>query len=186
MIAFAKKLKFVDPHFCMESTACYSENAVEFLHNSGFKVSVVNPLQIKSFRMSKMVRQKTDSSDAEVIANFCLQNNPVAWIPRPCQNKELSEINSRLDSMKGKLNRLTNRLEKKILNVTVKESIDEEIIFLENRIKILENEAKKLIEGDENLRCDFALLTSVKGVGAKTVLQILADMPDVNRFENAK
>ncbi|MDR0677796.1 MAG: IS110 family transposase [Holosporaceae bacterium] len=186
LVAFTIKLQLSDPHFCMESTGCYSEDAAEFLHNSGFKVSLVNPLQIKSFRMSKMIRQKTDSSDAEVIANFCLQNDPSLWIPKPRENRELSEINGRLDSLKGELNRLTNRLEKKTINIAVKASIDEEIAFLKSRIKVLENEAKKLIEGDEKLRRDFALLTSIKGVGAKTALQILADMPNVNRFENAK
>jgi transposase len=91
-----------------------------------------------------------------------------------------------LDSLKEELNRLNNRLEKKIINVSVKESIDEEILFIKNRIKILENEAKKLVKGDEKLHRDFAHLTSIKGVGANTALQILANMPDVNRFENAK
>ena len=186
LIAFVKKLQLTDPHFCMESTGCYSEDAAEFLHNSEFKVSLVNPLQIKSFRMSKLVRQKTDRSDAEVIANFCLQNDPSLWIPKSRENKELSEINGRLNSLKLELNRLNNQGEKKILNVVVKASVDEEILFIKSRIKTLENEAKKLVESDEKLRNNFAHLTSIKGVGSKIALQILADMPDVNRFENAK
>ncbi|MDR1236554.1 MAG: transposase [Holosporaceae bacterium] len=76
LVIWTKELQLVDPHFCMEATGCYSEGIAEFLYNSGFRISVVNPLQIKSFRMSKMIRQKTDSSDAEVIAHFCLQNDP--------------------------------------------------------------------------------------------------------------
>jgi hypothetical protein len=38
--------------------------------------------------MSKMIRQKTDRSDAEVIANFCRQNNPQLWAPKPREKKE--------------------------------------------------------------------------------------------------
>ena len=38
-----------NPHICMESTGCYSEDVAEFFHELGFKVSVVNPLQIKLF-----------------------------------------------------------------------------------------------------------------------------------------
>ncbi|MDR1335099.1 MAG: transposase, partial [Holosporaceae bacterium] len=106
LVTFAKKFQLMDPHFCMESTGCYSENIAEFLYNSNFMVSVINPLQIKSFRMSKLVRQKTDRSDAEVITNFCLQNNLSLWIPKSRENKELSEINCRLDSLKLELNRL--------------------------------------------------------------------------------
>ena len=73
------KLEVSDPHFCMESTGCYSEGVAEFLYNKGYKVSVVNPLLIKAFRTSKMVRQKTDSTDSEIIAKFCLQNNPTLF-----------------------------------------------------------------------------------------------------------
>ena len=60
----------------MEATGHYSEPIAEFLYNAGYRVSVVNPFPIKAFRMSKMIRQKTDRSDSEVIARFCLQNNP--------------------------------------------------------------------------------------------------------------
>ena len=76
LTAWIEKFGLINPHICMESTGCYSEDVSEFLHKSGFKVSVVNPLPIKAFRISKMVRQKTDSSDSEIIAQFCLQNNP--------------------------------------------------------------------------------------------------------------
>jgi transposase len=54
----------------MESTGAYSEGIAEFLYNSGFVVDVINPSLIKAFRMNKMVRQKTDRSDSEVIAVF--------------------------------------------------------------------------------------------------------------------
>jgi transposase len=186
LIVWMKKLQITDPHFCMESTGCYSEGIAEFLYNSGFNVSVVNPLQIKSFRKSKMIRQKTDSSDAEVIALFCLQNNPGLTTPKSQENKELHEINSRLDSLNKELRRLTNFLEKKMLNEEVKKSIDEEIVFLKKMVKSLEAEAQKILENTEKLRKAFELLTSIKGVGAKTVRVILADMPDINMFENAK
>jgi transposase len=125
LIAWIAKLGLINPHICMESTGCYSEASAEFLHNSGCRVSVVNPLPIKAFRTSKMVRQKTDKSDAEIIANFCLQNDPKLWTPKPRENKELHEINVRIDSLKVELNRLTNSLEKKIINSAVKKTIAE-------------------------------------------------------------
>ena len=66
-----------------------------------------------AFRTSKMVRQKTNSSDSEIIAQFCLQNNSTLWYPKSRENKELHEINLRIDGLKAELNRLTNFLEKK-------------------------------------------------------------------------
>ena len=38
------KTNIDNPHFCIESTGCYSEAVAEFFHELGFKVSVVNPL----------------------------------------------------------------------------------------------------------------------------------------------
>ena len=186
LIEWISNLQLVNPNICMESTGCYSEGVAEFLHEKGFKVSVVNPVQIKNFRMSKLVRQKTDSSDSEMIAKFCLQNNPNQWTPKSREHKELREINRRIESLKTELNRLTNFLEKKVLNESVKESINEEKKFVKKQIKTLEKEAKKIVEGNEKLKKQYAILISIKGVGPKTALTILADMPDVNDFESAK
>jgi transposase len=179
------KLELTDPHFCMEATGCYSEDVGEFLFNTGCKVSIVNPMPIKSFRRSKMIRQKTDKSDSEVIAKFCLQNNPGLWIPKSIDCKELHEINSRIDFLKIELNRVSGFLEKKYLNEVVKKSICEEQNFLKNQIKTLETKAQAIVAENEKLRSSFEIITSIKGVGSKLALAILADA-DFNRFKNGK
>jgi transposase len=113
-----------------------------------------------------------------------LQNNPTPWQPKSRENKELHEINVRINALKAELNRLTNSLEKKILNKAVQESIHRQSI--KKDIKALEIEAKKIIEENDKLKQQFALLISIKGVGPKMTLTILADMPDVDGFETAK
>ena len=105
-----------NPHICMESTGCYSEGVAEFFHERGFKVSVINSLQIKAFRRSKLVRQKTDSVDAQIIAEFCLQNVPELWNPRSHEQREIHEINLRISSLQVEIRRATACLEKKNLS----------------------------------------------------------------------
>ena len=100
LTTWTSDLDLENPHFCMEATGCYSQGLAEFLHDKNFKVSVCNPLQIKRFRESKLVRQKTDSSDSEVIARFCLQNTPLFWRPTPLENKELREVNGTINNLK--------------------------------------------------------------------------------------
>ena len=186
LISWIKEFGLTDPHICMESTGSYSEAVADFLYNSGYKVSVINPLQVKSFRISKMIRQKTDKSDSEVIAMFCLQNCPVLWSPKSRENKELHEVNARIDTLKMELNRLINSLEKEILNKIVASSIDEEMQFIKDMIKKLEQEALKIINDSSKLKRHYDILTEIKGVGSKTAMMILADMPDVSRFKSAK
>ena len=182
LVAWMSALGIEDPHICLEATGCYSEHVADFLFNARYKVSVANPLPIKAFRMSKMIRQKTDRSDSEVIANFCLQNNPRCWKPKSQSSKELHEINFRLDSLKTEFNRLNNQLEKSYPNEKVKKSINEEMDFIKNQIKTLENEAQQIVVQNKKLQRHLEIITTIKGVGSKLALAILADV-DFERFQ---
>ncbi len=174
-----------DPHFCMESTGCYSEGVAEFFHELGFKVSVVNPLQIKAFRNTKLVRQKTDSVDAQIIAEFCLQNDPDPWKPRSPEKKELHNINVRISALKTEVNRASNALENKNLSKVILKSIHDEIKFLKKQIALLEDESRKIIDSNQNLKEQFDRITAIKGIGEKLALAIIADMPDISNFQKS-
>ena len=65
---FNKKLM---PFVCMEATGKYHLGLATYMYNHGYKVSVVNPFKIKSFRNTKLLRNKTDSYDAYAIADYC-------------------------------------------------------------------------------------------------------------------
>jgi transposase len=173
------------PHICMESTGCYSEGVAEFFHELGFKVSVVNPLQIKAFRNSKLIRQKTDSVDAQVIAEFCLQNAPAPWKPRSSEQKELHNLNVRISALKSELHRSSNALENENLSKVILKSIRDEIKFLKKQIDLLENESRKIIDSNQNLKEQFDRITEIKGVGEKLALAIIAVMPDVSNFQES-
>ena len=169
----------------MESTGCYSESAAEFFHNLKVRVSVVNPLRIKAFRSSRLLRQKTDTSDARVIAEFCRMHNPSSWTPRSPEAKAIHEINRRIESLKIELNRSSNSPEKRNLPEIVLESIKSEIGFLNQQIDELEQEAKKIINNNEDFKQKFKRLISIKGVGEKTAFAVLTDIPKVSNFEKS-
>ena len=174
-----------NPHICMESTGCYSEGAAEFFHELGLKVSVVNPLQIKSFRNSKLIRQKTDSVDAQIIAEFCLQNAPAPWNPRSPEQKELHYLNVRITALKAEVNRASNALENENLSKVILKSIRDEIKFLKKQISLLEDESRKVIDSNQKLKVQFDRITAIKGVGEKVALVIIADIPDISNFQKS-
>lgn len=182
--SWISKNNIESPHICMESTGCYSEGVAEFFHNLGFKVSIVNPLRIRAFRKSCLIRQKTDKIDALLIAEFCRMHNPSLWNPKSSDVKELHEIDNRIESLQIELNRASNALEKKLPKF-VQKSIKSEINFLNKQIEKLEQEIQKIIERNAELKQKFELLTDIKGVGEKTALAILTSMPDVSNFKKS-
>src|SRR5690606_6652329 len=56
----------LDTHVVMEATGSYYFQLARFVHDSGVKVSVVNPLVIRRFAQMRMSRAKTDKKDALV------------------------------------------------------------------------------------------------------------------------
>ena len=51
-------------HVCLEATGPYSEALALYLHQQGHYVSVVNPVRIKAFGQSELLRNKDDRPDA--------------------------------------------------------------------------------------------------------------------------
>ena len=88
--------------------------------------------------------------------------------------------------MKEELSRLASALEPEYLNKIVESSIHNQIAFIEKTIKMLEDEAKKIIESSEILKKQYELLIGIKGIGNRVALTIIADMPDVSNFKTAK
>jgi transposase len=174
-----------DIHFCMEATGCYHLQLAEYLHDNGCKVSVVNPLQVKRYKESVLIRQKTDKSDAYVISEFCRVNNPPLFVPKTKEIKELDDLNKYINNLKQELLRWKNRLEKEHYNKYVIKGIDEKIKNLEEEIKRLEGEIVDYIKNSEELSNKYENITSIKGVGPKLATTILSEIPDVNCFKNA-
>jgi transposase len=65
-------------HACLEATGTYGEALALFLHQARHTVSVINPTAVKAFAGSRLSRTKTDRVDAELIARFCLAQEPPA------------------------------------------------------------------------------------------------------------
>ncbi|WP_445301396.1 MULTISPECIES: hypothetical protein [unclassified Microcoleus] len=52
----------------------------------------VNPARIKGFAKSEILRTKTDSVDAALIARFCATIKPSLWKPTPLEVKDLQAL----------------------------------------------------------------------------------------------
>ena len=175
------------PHTCVEATGIYDLALCEYLYSSGYKISRMNPLQIKKFGQAEMLRSKTDSSDSALIAKFCKIMNPRAWKPDPKAVKELRELVRCLDGIIDDQVRVKCRLEKSSKGVLIsKKYLLRQLASLKDLMKELEDEIQLIIEKYPQMLADSKLLTSIPGVGQKSINRILAHIRSIDDYEGAR
>lgn len=174
-----------DAWVCMESTGHYSELLADFLHTQKIKVSVVNPFQIKHFAKAKLNRNKNDKLDAKTIREFGAVMRPALYVPRPARQKQAREHVQLLDSLKKQRTQLKNQLES-ISSKSIKKEIHAIINALSKRIDKLEKQLVQLVKEDEVFFHAVELLKSIQGLGFISAISLLAYLPDITYFKNAK
>lgn len=80
-LKFLKDRDIENCHGVMEATGRYGEDLANLLYISGYKVSIVNPTQIKYYSRSLLRRTKTDKIDSQLIAEFAQRHALTQWQP---------------------------------------------------------------------------------------------------------
>lgn len=171
-------------HVCMEATGQYHEALALFLHEHGVAVSVVNPLLVKRFNEINKLRHKTDEGDAKGLAQFCKVSAPELWeAPSPAV-RALQALVVRLDTLLEMRQGEVNRLE--VAHASVRSSIEDVIAGLDRSIKAVREQIRRTIDDDPDLKLRQALLSTIPGLGDKTIPQLLAYIGRPGRFKSVK
>jgi transposase len=163
-------------HACLEATGHYGEAVAEFLHQAGHTVSVVNPARIKAFAASRLSRQKTDQTDAKLIALFCQSQHPEAWTPPAPEQRALQAIVRQQEH---------NRLTSGVSAEAVLQALQHHIAFLDAQIADLEGQIHDHLSQFPCLKQQRDLLDSIPGLGELTIATLLAEVPNILAFETA-
>ena len=173
-------------HVCLESTGVYSDGCATAFADAGWKVSVVNPALPKDFGKSELKRNKTDATDAGLLARYCSKMEPVAWQPPPPEYRKLRSLVERLQALKDMRQQEANRFEASV-EAAARASITEHLAWLDARVSELEKDIDDHIEGNkETLGRDAELLASIPGIGRTTAAKVLGLLGDLRRFDSGK
>ncbi|BDG77388.1 IS110 family RNA-guided transposase [Wolbachia pipientis] len=187
LLSFLQKHNVEEVKSCMEATGCYSEALAEFLHNAGHFVSVVNPYCIKSYTRSKLVRQKNDQTDAEIIADYCQRQEPTSWTPPSSEMKKLKHLYRCSVALKDELALVNNHLEKKErLPKEVANAWEDLAMNIAQKIETIKNSVRELLKQHKELLENFQLLLTIPGIGEESAVAILAEIPDIKAFRDAR
>lgn len=172
-------------HACMEATNVYWEDLAQFLQESGFSVSVVNPARIKGFAISQLRRNKNDKLDSLVIAQFCAAVNPKEWIPPTPEQRQLRALIRHSAALKKTLTAQKNRLAT-CRDERVRQSLLRIIEQLEAEIALLQQEIQQHIDTHPALAEQKELLITIKGIGEHTAALLMAEMYDLAEYDSAR
>lgn len=171
-------------HVSMEATGYYSDALARYLHQAEIKVSIVNPSQIKYFSGSKMIRVKTDKSDAKLIARFGEMHKPSFWVPAPNHIYDLRHLLNQLEMM-GKYQR-QEKARLKESPAILKEEISFFLKQLETCIENIKQRIRTLVAQHPSIANKVILLRTIPAVGEMTAWRMVSFLFESNRFQSAK
>jgi transposase len=161
-------------HVCLEASSTYGDEVATFLHDTGYKVSIVNPARVKGFAQSELVRTKNDKVDAGLIARFCFAMHPEPWAPVPPGMRRLQALVRRIDALISMRTQEMNRID--VSHESIKSSIRDHITYLDQEIGTLKEQIAAHIKDDPELKTKKDLLKSIPGIGEATIAAILAEL----------
>lgn len=179
------KRRVQELHACLEATGRYGDAVAEFLHEQGHRVSVVNPAQIHAFARTTLKRNKTDQSDAVLIAQFCQLHQPHAWTPPAPEVRALQEMVRRREALGQMHQQEHNRLRSGVTSEVVRSTLEAHLAYLDQQIAELEQRIQEHIDQHPDLKRQADLLRSIPGIGPKTAAALLGEIGDIHQFRNA-
>lgn len=174
--------------FCFEHTDWHCLKLSFFRHELSLKYTCVNPIEIK--RSIGLKRAKTDKDDAGYLAHYAwLRREEIKQSVPPSQN--IIEL-QRMMSLREQLVKHTvslKNLRTGMLQLVKDRSSDTAVLILDKTIgeleqqtKMIEKEMELLIKADEDLKENYLLSKTVKGVGKILAVQMLIHTHNYTRF----
>ena len=185
---FIQNLSVTEHHCVLEATGNYSALLVYLLSKAGITVSLENPLKIKNFARVMLSVNKTDETDARLIALYGERMQPSPYKLRSKSILILKQKRTVLRQLKKQLvatRNLKGSMEVlPLFDAKCKQTIEKTITFLEKQIKGMEEELASLAEDEYKKQMD--LLTSIKGIGITLATALIVATGGFTYFDNAK
>lgn len=187
---FLEKRQAQGGRVCLEATGSYGEAVTEFLHERGYRVSVVNPARIKAYAASRLQRNKTDKLDAALIADFCTSQAPPEWTPPDPAWRELRALVRHLEDLEADQQRQRNRLHalehSAHRSPTVVAHLTAQLELLGQQIEQVKADLQDHIDQQPDLKRERDLLVTIKGIGALTAAKLLAEFRALSDFDDVR
>jgi transposase len=176
--------KLPGPQTCqiiIEATGKLERATVNDLLAAGYRVSLVNPRQVRKYAQALNILAKTDKVDARVLARFGRDTRPRILADTDENQQELDELVTRrrqlVEHRTAELNRKSTPLPKQ-----VRQSVQRSINVLTKELDRIEKAILKLVSSNDDWQDRMKQLQTVPGVGEVTAFTLVADLPELGRL----
>nr|WP_293365696.1 IS110 family transposase [Microcoleus sp. CAWBG27] len=195
VLRLLKKLPGWNPQqavFCMEHTGIYNAHLLDFLHKLHFPIWLESSLQIK--KAGGLQRGKTDSIDAQRIAEYAFRfrDQLRLWEPPRAVVQQLAMLSSARQRLISVYNQLAGPLTEQqsfvnpVMQKQLAKSCKTSLSAVEKDRKAIDKAIDELIEGDEQLRHIFGLMTSIPGIGTATATEVIIASNELQTITDPK
>jgi transposase len=176
--------------FVMEATGVYYESLAYFLREQGYSVAVVLPNAVKHYAQSLTVKSKTDDLDARMITQLALERALPAWTPPSEAIRKLRSLTREHLNLKELSTQVKNQLHAKECSykplAETAKRMKQQLAFFTKQITAIENEVRKLVDQNAELKEGVEYLDSIQGVGFMTAVGVLAETNGFALIRNTK
>ncbi len=163
-------------HLGIESTGGYEMPMVEWLReHCDFEITILNPIQVKRFIQSQLIRTKNDPVDARMIAHYMAVHQPDPTSAPREGIKELKELTRHLDHLVRKRAAEKTYLET-VRNPGIKSLVKQTIKSYDRQIRTVKTQINDHLDQHPDLKRNKDLLMSIPGIGAITAGILLSEI----------
>lgn len=168
-----------------EATGGYEQTVVAALDAAGIAVAIVEPARVRHFAKACGLRAKTDRIDAQVLAEFGRQTSPrphCALSPSTATLRELVRHRLQLQDMLQTVCQHSRHLRLAALrkqNALLLRQLRAHVLKIQKQIDAL-------LEEDQALRHKVKSLQQIPGVGEKTAVSLLSEMPELGSLNRGQ
>lgn len=165
----------------IEATGGLQHHVATALAAAGLAVAVVNPRQVRDFARAAGQLAKTDRIDALILALFGLRLQPQ---PRVLPDEAALELADKLARRTQLVEmRVAEKNRRSRASTAMRRLIDPHLAFLDQAIKLLDQELDDTLRGSPVWAEKVELLEAVTGVGPQTLRRLLIDLPELGALD---
>jgi transposase len=161
----------------LEATGGFEISLTGACATAGLPIVVINPRQVRDFAKATGHLAKTDTLEAQVLAQFAEAVRPT---PRPLPAAQTQELAARLTRRRQLVEMLVAEKTRRGQAASyIQKQIQVHLTWLERRLRALDEELATAIRSSPLWREKDELLQSIPGVGPVLATTLLASLPEL-------